>query len=230
MALKPTNSNEPNSNSGSTSGSNQNDSVFNQNPEINESNETLAGRQVLDWDLPEPLSKIEHVVKSGSEEAPSPAKSAKRENEGSPAKVGESETGTASETKDGASPEKETAVVDSAESDLESDQTSEDEEDFPEDYPDYYASEMNEYLIEHEAVNILKQREDTRGRLAIIYTIATFVMFILGFVVAVLDAVWRQVSIAETLGAILPLISGIFLGTLGFVLGYYFRKSEDEER
>lgn len=108
--------------------------------------------------------------------------------------------------------------------------TDEDEEDFPEDYPDYYPSEMNEYLVEHEAVNILKQREDTRGRLAIIYTIATFVMFILGFVVAVLDAVWRQVSIAETLGSILPLISGIFLGTLGFVLGYYFRKSEDEER
>lgn len=104
------------------------------------------------------------------------------------------------------------------------------DEDFPEDYPDYYPSEVNEYLVQQEAVNILKKREDTRGRLAIIYILATFMMFVLGFVVAVLDAVWRNVSIAETLGAILPLISGIFLGTLGFVLGYYFRQAEDEDR
>lgn len=105
---------------------------------------------------------------------------------------------------------------------------SEDEEEFPEDFPDYYPSDFNTYLSAKDSTNLEQKREDTRGRLAIIYTIATFVMFVLGFVVAILDAAIREVPIASTLSTILPLISGIFLGTLGFVLGYYFRQVEDD--
>lgn len=104
------------------------------------------------------------------------------------------------------------------------------EGEFPEDFPDYYPNEFNNYLAQQEAATILQRRENTRGILAILYTIATFIMFLLGFVVAILDAQWRQVSIVETLTNILPLISGIFLGTLGFVLGYYFRQTEEEDR
>jgi hypothetical protein len=54
-------------------------------------------------------------------------------------------------------------------------------------------------------------------------------MFLLGFLVAIVDALLGQKSIVDGLSTILPLISGIFLGSLGFVLGYYFRKSEGEE-
>jgi hypothetical protein len=103
------------------------------------------------------------------------------------------------------------------------------DEDYPEDYPDYYSS-LERELIENSSISILEKREDVRGNLAILYTVATFLMFVLGFVVSVLDAVWRQVSIIENLSTILPLISGIFLGSLGFVLGYYFRKIEGDEK
>jgi hypothetical protein len=54
-------------------------------------------------------------------------------------------------------------------------------------------------------------------------------MFILGFLVAIIDAIIGNKSIIDGLATILPLISGIFLGSLGFVLGYYFRKEEDKE-
>lgn len=98
------------------------------------------------------------------------------------------------------------------------------EEDFPEDYPDYYEPGV----ITKDEIMIQNKREDIRGRLAVIYVAATFVMFILGFIVSIIDAAWRQVSVIENLRIILPLLSGIFLGTLGFVLGYYFRKSETD--
>jgi hypothetical protein len=99
-----------------------------------------------------------------------------------------------------------------------------DEEEFPEDFPDY----VEQGVITQDEIMINNKREDTRGRLAVIYVAATFLMFILGFVVSVIDAAWRNVSVIENLRIILPLLSGIFLGTLGFVLGYYFRKSESD--
>lgn len=99
------------------------------------------------------------------------------------------------------------------------------DEDFPEDFPDYNEGQG---VISNDEIMIQTKREDVRGRLAVIYVAATFVMFILGFAVSILDAAWRQVSVVENLQIILPLLSGIFLGTLGFVLGYYFRKSEGD--
>jgi hypothetical protein len=80
-------------------------------------------------------------------------------------------------------------------------------------------------ILENQAV--IEKREDTRGRLALIYTLATFGVFFFGMIVAVIDGLVRDVSIIENMKEILPLISGIFLGTLGFILGYYFRKGEE---
>lgn len=85
---------------------------------------------------------------------------------------------------------------------------------------DYYASEI-------EKTKILKKREDFRGTLALVYTVSTFLLFLIGMAIAVVDGMNRDVSIIENLERILPLLSGIFLGTLGFVLGYYFRKSDE---
>lgn len=73
---------------------------------------------------------------------------------------------------------------------------------------------------------VIKNEEDVRGRLAIIYTFATFGIFLLAFIVSIVDGISRKTSIIDNLKEILPILSGIFLGTLGFVIGYYFRKSE----
>jgi len=81
-------------------------------------------------------------------------------------------------------------------------------------------------IIEEASEYIVKKQEDTRGRLAILYTFFTFFMFILGIVICVIDGLNRNVSIIDNLSVVLPLLSGIFLGTLGFVIGYYFRKNE----
>lgn len=86
---------------------------------------------------------------------------------------------------------------------------------------------LNPNLLKSDEDSVIEKREDTRSRLAIIYLIATFFVFVLGMTLAVIDGVIRQVSIVENLKEILSLISGIFLGTLGFVLGYYFRKGDE---
>ncbi len=104
-----------------------------------------------------------------------------------------------------------------------------DDSQYPEDYPDYFPSGIVEYLAKKDETNILSKREDTRGRLALVYTVATFGIFVLGFIAAIIDAAVTGNSVVENLMQLLPLISGIFLGTLGFVLGYYFRRAEAEE-
>ncbi len=81
---------------------------------------------------------------------------------------------------------------------------------------------------EFEKYQILKKQENTRSRLALIYTFFTFSIFLAAFIVAIVDGLNRNVSIIDNLKEIIPLISGIFLGTLGFVVGYYFRKDQDD--
>lgn len=77
---------------------------------------------------------------------------------------------------------------------------------------------------------IYSKGEDTRSRLATLYTVLTFLIFFLGMFIAVLDGLVRRVSIIDNLEIVIPLISGVFLGTLGFVLGYYFRKEEEKDK
>lgn len=58
---------------------------------------------------------------------------------------------------------------------------------------------------------VFVKREDTRSRLATIYTLATFFIFILGMLIAVLDGLHRNVSIIANLSEVIPLISGVVL-------------------
>ncbi len=88
----------------------------------------------------------------------------------------------------------------------------------------YYTQKIDDESRDY----VLKKQEDTRGRLALIYTVSTFLIFLLTFIVAVLDGILRETSIIDNLTSILPIVSGIFLGSLGFVIGYYFRKSDNE--
>lgn len=82
-------------------------------------------------------------------------------------------------------------------------------------------------LVESSNDYIKKRREDTRGRLALAYTILTFLIFFVIIAAGIVDGIIRQVSIVQNLSTLLPLVSGIFLGTLGFVLGYYFKKDSN---
>jgi hypothetical protein len=75
--------------------------------------------------------------------------------------------------------------------------------------------------------SILSKREDTRAKLALIYVLMTFVIFIITFLVAIVDGLSRNVSIIDNLAKLIPIVSGVFLGTLGFVLVYYFKKGEE---
>lgn len=112
--------------------------------------------------------------------------------------------------------------------DFEDAQNEVEEEDFePQDNETPYTDSLRELSTTE---YIAKKEEDTRGNLAMVYTVATFTIFVLGFFVAVLDGLIRKASIIENLTTILPLISGIFLGSLGFVIGYYFRRSDEKDR
>lgn len=76
--------------------------------------------------------------------------------------------------------------------------------------------------------SLLEKREDTRSRIAILFTVLTFSVFVLIIFVSVIDGLARHVSIIENLERAIPLISGVFLGSLGFVVGYYFRSGDDK--
>jgi hypothetical protein len=86
---------------------------------------------------------------------------------------------------------------------------------------------LNPNLLRSDQDSVIEKQEYTRSRLATIYLISTFLIFVLGMALAVIDGIIREVSIVENLKEVLSTISGIFLGTLGFVLGYYFRKGDE---
>jgi hypothetical protein len=100
------------------------------------------------------------------------------------------------------------------------------------DYPIKPAIEKNfnedTYAQKIDKTSILRKREDYRGVLALVYTTSTFIIFFVVIVISVIDGMNRKVSIIENLKELLPLVSGIFLGSLGFVLGYYFKKDKDD--
>ena len=72
-------------------------------------------------------------------------------------------------------------------------------------------------------VQILARREDARGLLAMTFTVATFLLFILGFLLTLAT----DGDKVENFKEIFLTISGIFSGLLGFVVGYYFRRGEN---
>ncbi len=75
--------------------------------------------------------------------------------------------------------------------------------------------------------SVLEKRENTRSTLAIVFTLATFGVFVIAMIISVIDGLNRNVSIIDNIAQIIPIISGVFLGSLGFVLGYYFRKGDE---
>jgi hypothetical protein len=72
-------------------------------------------------------------------------------------------------------------------------------------------------------IRIQEKREDARGRLAAIFTIATFVIFVLAMLIAAISEGNKVDNIKE----VMITVSGIFSGLLGFVIGYYFRKGDE---
>jgi uncharacterized membrane protein (DUF485 family) len=78
-----------------------------------------------------------------------------------------------------------------------------------------------------EAYTIVK-KEDTRGRLATIYTVATLLIFVFVILLSFIESLVNKTSLVTNLTQIIPLISGVLFGTLGFVLGYYFRNDNNE--
>lgn len=67
------------------------------------------------------------------------------------------------------------------------------------------------------------KREDTRGRLAMFFLAGFFLILSLGIVLAGFSDGDKVTDARE----ILLTISGILSGPLGFVIGYYFRSSEE---
>ncbi len=76
-------------------------------------------------------------------------------------------------------------------------------------------------------VSVVEKREDTRGRLAQLFLLGFFICFI-GVSIAsfLVDPAEGKSSIDNLREAVLT-ISGVLSGPLGFIIGYYFRKSEE---
>ncbi|BCX14127.1 MAG: hypothetical protein KatS3mg085_659 [Candidatus Dojkabacteria bacterium] len=98
------------------------------------------------------------------------------------------------------------------------------EESFEEVLSEY---KQDEYAQKIDQTSILRKREDYRGILALVYTACTFIVFLVVIAISVIDGLNRDVSIIVNLKETIPLVSGVFLGTLGFVLGYYFKKDNE---
>jgi hypothetical protein len=76
--------------------------------------------------------------------------------------------------------------------------------------------------------NVKETREDTRGRLATYFVIGFFSILILTSLLAFFaPAIEGQSSIDNLRESILT-VSGVLSGPLGFIIGFYFRKLEDE--
>ncbi|MCA9385263.1 hypothetical protein KC717_01305 [Candidatus Dojkabacteria bacterium] len=75
---------------------------------------------------------------------------------------------------------------------------------------------------------IRQQREETRGALAKIFMIGFYIMILLGglFVAVNNDPLESKVQYLQD---VLLALSGILSGPLGFVVGYYFRRQEEQE-
>jgi hypothetical protein len=79
---------------------------------------------------------------------------------------------------------------------------------------------------ETEAVNltIKKKREDIRGRLAFMFLLGYFIILV-GVIIL---AAFIDGARVETMMNSVITISGVLSGSLGFVIGYYFRRQEEE--
>lgn len=75
---------------------------------------------------------------------------------------------------------------------------------------------------------IKQSREDTRGRLAQFYVIGFFIILILVALVSIIATPAEGQSSVDNLRESVLAVSGILSGPLGFIIGFYFRKLEEE--
>lgn len=74
-------------------------------------------------------------------------------------------------------------------------------------------------------VVLRKKKETARERLAIVFVIGLFIIITIGMVLGYLGDSEK----VENITRIVISISGVLTGPLGFIIGYYFRKQEEEE-
>jgi hypothetical protein len=72
------------------------------------------------------------------------------------------------------------------------------------------------------------KREQTRGHLATIFILGFFFMLASGGLFIALSGDSTEIKV-KLLQDVFLVISGVLSGPLGFVVGYYFRKQEEEE-
>jgi hypothetical protein len=75
---------------------------------------------------------------------------------------------------------------------------------------------------------VQQKRENTRGILATTFIVGFFVMLLAGFFLAAINDLPLSDK-SKHLQDILLTISGVLSGPLGFVVGYYFRKADDND-
>jgi len=86
--------------------------------------------------------------------------------------------------------------------------------------------ELPELEVEEQLeVKLKKKREAVRERLAIVFVVGLFMVIIIGMIFGYLGNEQNVQNISDLLIA----LSGILSGPLGFIIGYYFRKQEEEK-
>lgn len=105
----------------------------------------------------------------------------------------------------------------------------EEPEDENKDNIEFESIEVVPELDENEriGINIVEKQEDTRGRIAQYFIIGFFICIIgVGIAALVIETQDGKSRIDNLREAVLT-ISGVLSGPLGFIIGYYFRKSEE---
>ena len=77
------------------------------------------------------------------------------------------------------------------------------------------------------AVNVIEKREDTRGKLAQYFLVGFFICIIGASFAAIIVDPGEGASRIDNFRETVLTLSGVLSGPLGFIIGYYFRKSEE---
>lgn len=94
------------------------------------------------------------------------------------------------------------------------------------------AEDLGDVYVEEEGINLDKEfdgevkikKEDTRGKFAIFFLIGFFLVVLIGIVIGSM----AESENVKNMTQIILTISGILSGPLGFIVGYYFRRQEEE--
>lgn len=75
-------------------------------------------------------------------------------------------------------------------------------------------------------VTLKKKRENVREKLAYVFVVGLFTVIIIGMIFGYLGDQENVQNITDLIIA----LSGILSGPFGFIIGYYFRKQEEEKQ